>query len=349
MKYALVTGSGGLIGSESVEKLCSLGYNVIGVDNDMRSYFFGKNSSTKWNSKRLQNKFSKRFHQYNLDIRNYNRLEKLFKTTRFEIVIHTAAQPSHDWAAKEPLVDFSINANGTLNLLELTRKFCSDASFIFTSTNKVYGDTPNKLPFKELESRYEIPEGHEYWNGIDENMSIDMSTHSIFGVSKISADLMTQEYSRYFGLNTAVFRGGCLSGPMHSAAELHGFLAYLVKCFVSGNPYTIYGYKGKQVRDNIHSHDLVKMFLEFHKNPKPNAVYNVGGGRENSLSILEAISRIKEITGKVIDINISSESRIGDHIWYISNLNKFKSDYPNWKIEYSINNLLEDMISVAHK
>lgn len=349
MKYALVTGSGGLIGSESVEKLCSLGYNVIGVDNDMRSYFFGKNSSTKWNSKRLQNKFAKSFHQYDLDIRNYNRLEKLFKTTRFEIVIHTAAQPSHDWAAKEPLVDFSINANGTLNLLELTRKFCSDASFIFTSTNKVYGDTPNKLPLEELESRYEIQEGHEYWSGIDENMSIDMSTHSIFGVSKMSADLMTQEYSRYFGLNTAVFRGGCLSGPMHSAAELHGFLAYLVKCFVSGNPYTIYGYKGKQVRDNIHSHDLVKMFLEFHKNPKPNAVYNVGGGRENSLSILEAISRIKEITGKVIDINVSSESRIGDHIWYISNLNKFKSDYPNWKIEYSINNLLEDMISVAHK
>jgi CDP-paratose 2-epimerase len=347
MRIALVTGSGGLIGGESVDLLCSQGYHVIGVDNDMRSYFFGKNSSTKWNTSRLINKFPKKFKQHNIDIRDYKKLKNLFVKNRFELIIHTAAQPSHDWAAKEPLVDFSINANGTLNLLELTRKFCSDASFIYTSTNKVYGDTPNTLPLEELDNRFELTRDHVYWDGIDENMSIDMSTHSVFGASKASADLMTQEYARYFGLNTAVFRGGCLTGPTHSSAELHGFLGYLVKCITSDLPYTIQGYRGKQVRDNIHAQDLIQMFLEFHNNPRKNAIYNAGGGRANSVSILEAIEKIELISGKKASINFSNNNRVGDHIWYISNLSKFKTHYPKWSMKYSLDDLLLEMVKAA--
>ena len=348
-KYALVTGSSGLIGSESVSYLCSNGYEVIGIDNNLREFFFGKEASTHWNSARLSKLYSNNFKALNIDIRDYNNLEAVFKDIPFDLIIHAAAQPSHDWAAKDPQTDFSVNANGTLNLLELTKNYRPKATFIFTSTNKVYGDNPNKLPLIELNTRYEIKPDNQYWNGIHEEMSIDHTTHSLFGVSKTSADLLTQEYSRYFGLKTAVFRGGCLTGPMHSSAELHGFLAYLVKCIVNETPYTIFGYKGKQVRDNIHSKDLIQMFIEFHNNPTNNAVYNAGGGRNNSVSILEAIEKISIVAKKTPIIKVNEENRIGDHQWYVTNNGKFQKDYPNWKISYSLENLIEEMVFVAQK
>jgi CDP-paratose 2-epimerase len=293
--------------------------------------------------------YSNNFKALNIDIRDYDKLETIFKDISFDLIIHAAAQPSHDWAAKDPQTDFSVNANGTLNLLELTKNYRPNATFIFTSTNKVYGDNPNKLPLTELATRYEIPQDSKYWHGISEDMSIDHTTHSLFGVSKTSADLLTQEYSHYFGLKTAVFRGGCLTGPMHSPAELHGFLAYLVKCIVNEIPYTIFGYKGKQVRDNIHSKDLIQMFIEFHNNPKKSAVYNAGGGRNNSISILEAIEKISLVAKKTPIINVNEENRIGDHQWYITNNSKFKEDYPNWNISHSIENLIEEMVFVAQK
>ena len=348
-KYALVTGSSGLIGSESVSYLCSNGYEVIGIDNNLREFFFGKEASTHWNTARLSKLYSNNFKALNIDIRDYNNLEAVFKDIPFDLIIHAAAQPSHDWAAKDPQTDFSVNASGTLNLLELTKNYRPKATFIFTSTNKVYGDNPNKLPLIELNTRYEIKPDNQYWNGIHEEMSIDHTTHSLFGVSKTSADLLTQEYSRYFGLKTAVFRGGCLTGPMHSSAELHGFLAYLVKCIVNETPYTIFGYKGKQVRDNIHSKDLIQMFIEFHNNPTNNAVYNAGGGRNNSVSILEAIEKISIIAKKTPIIKVNEENRIGDHQWYVTNNGKFQKDYPNWKISYSLENLIEEMVFVAQK
>jgi CDP-paratose 2-epimerase len=293
--------------------------------------------------------YSNNFKALNIDIRDYDKLETIFKDISFDLIIHAAAQPSHDWAAKDPQTDFSVNANGTLNLLELTKNYRPNATFIFTSTNKVYGDNPNKLPLTELANRYEVPQDNKYWHGIDEDMSIDHTTHSLFGVSKTSADLLTQEYSHYFGLKTAVFRGGCLTGPMHSPAELHGFLAYLVKCIVNEIPYTIFGYKGKQVRDNIHSKDLIQMFIEFHNNPKNTAVYNAGGGRNNSISILEAIEKISIVAKKTPIIKVNEENRIGDHQWYITNNSKFKKDYPNWNISHSIENLIEEMVFVAQK
>ena len=348
-KYALVTGSSGLIGSESVSYLCSNGYEVIGIDNNLREFFFGKEASTHWNTARLSKLYSNNFKALNIDIRDYNNLEAVFKDIPFDLIIHAAAQPSHDWAAKDPQTDFSVNANGTLNLLELTKNYRPKATFIFTSTNKVYGDNPNKLPLIELNTRYEIKPDNQYWNGIHEEMSIDHTTHSLFGVSKTSADLLTQEYSRYFGLKTAVFRGGCLTGPMHSSAELHGFLAYLVKCIVNETPYTIFGYKGKQVRDNIHSKDLIQMFIEFHNNPTNNAVYNAGGGRNNSVSILEAIEKISIVAKKTPIIKVNEENRIGDHQWYVTNNGKFQKDYPNWKISYNLENLIEEMVFVAQK
>lgn len=348
-KFALVTGSSGLIGSESVGHLCSNGYEVIGIDNNLREFFFGKEASTHWNTARLSKLYSNNFKALNIDIRDYDKLETIFKDISFDLIIHAAAQPSHDWAAKDPQTDFSVNANGTLNLLELTKNHRPNATFIFTSTNKVYGDNPNKLPLIELATRYEIPQDNKYWYGISEDMSIDHTTHSLFGVSKTSADLLTQEYSNYFGLKTAVFRGGCLTGPMHSPAELHGFLAYLVKCIVNEIPYTIFGYKGKQVRDNIHSKDLIQMFIEFHNNPKKSAVYNAGGGRNNSISILEAIEKISLVAKKTPIIKVNEENRIGDHQWYITNNSKFKEDYPNWNISHSIENLIEEMVFVAQK
>jgi CDP-paratose 2-epimerase len=346
-KIAIVTGSNGLIGSQSVKFLIDKGYQVIGIDNDMRSYFFGKDASTKDTEKSMKSEYGDKFTPLNIDIRSYDQLELVFKglTTKeydmfgfspndnydLDLIIHTAAQPSHDWAAKEPLTDFSINATGTINLLELTRLYAPKATFIFTSTNKVYGDTPNTLDLIELPTRWEKSDK----GAIDETMSIDQTKHSIFGSSKVAADVMVQEYGRYFGMNTVCFRGGCLTGPNHAGAELHGFLSYLIKCIVNDKPYTIFGRKGKQVRDNIHSWDLVNMFWHYHQNPRPGEVYNAGGGRENSTSILEAIdtcNQLKNNDGLATwkNYTISDDARIGDHIWWISDLTKFQRDYPEW-------------------
>jgi CDP-paratose 2-epimerase len=356
MKFALITGSAGLIGSQSSDFFHQKGYTIIGIDNDMRSYFFGESSSTKETSESLKSKLDN-YHHYNIDIRNYTDLEEIFKKYKFDIVIHTAAQPSHDWAAKEPLTDFSVNAMGTMNLLELTRLYCKESTFIFTSTNKVYGDRPNynyntgkiddyNLLVKELDTRYEgVNRITGELSSVDESMSIDNTKHSVFGASKVAADIMCQEYGKYFGMNVGIFRGGCLTGPNHAGAELHGFLSYLVKCIVHNKPYTIFGYKGKQVRDNIHSFDLVNMFWEFHQNPKQGEVYNVGGGRNNSTSILEAIDTINEIAGtNWKNYTISEENRIGDHIWYITDLSKFKKDYPNWDITISLRETIKEMV-----
>jgi len=345
MKTVVVTGSGGLIGSESVRYFCQKGFFVIGIDNDTRAYFFGEEASTKWALQELSNQFPN-FKNYDIDIRDFAAISKVFNeySSDIELIVHAAAQPSHDWAAKEPFTDFTINANGTLNLLEATRNYCDKAAFIFTSTNKVYGDTPNYLPLNELDTRWEISEDHAYYkNGIDELMSIDNSKHSIFGASKVAADVMVQEYGKYFGMNTGVFRGGCLTGPNHSGAELHGFLAYLMKCAINGNKYTIFGYKGKQVRDNIHSFDLVEMFWHFYKNPRQGEVYNAGGGRFSNCSMQEAISMCEEITGNKMNYEYSNTNRIGDHIWYISDLSKFQNHYPEWEQKYNISKILEDI------
>jgi CDP-paratose 2-epimerase len=345
MKFALVTGSGGLIGSQTSDFFHQKGYHIIGIDNDMRSYFFGESSSTKETSESLKSNLIN-YQHYNIDIRNYNDLEEIFKKYKFDIVVHTAAQPSHDWAAKEPLTDFSVNAMGTMNLLELTRLYCKESTFIFTSTNKVYGDTPNKSPYiQERELRWECVDDLGNPTSIDETMSIDNTKHSVFGASKVAADIMCQEYGKYFGMNVGIFRGGCLTGPNHAGAELHGFLSYLVKCIVQNKPYTIFGYKGKQVRDNIHSWDLVNMFWEFHQNPKQGEVYNAGGGRDNSTSILEAIDIINRIAGtNWSNYTQSEQNRIGDHIWYISDLTKFKTHYPNWNITIDLEETIRQMV-----
>jgi CDP-paratose 2-epimerase len=337
MDIAIITGSSGLIGSEAVEHFAAQGMKVVGIDNNMRKYFFGEDGSTDWNLKRLKDEVRGFVHK-NADIRDFGKLEKIFKEygSDIKLIIHTAAQPSHDWAAKEPLTDFSVNANGTLNLLELTRRHCYGAVFIFTSTNKVYGDLPNELPLIERDLRYELPEEHMFYDGIDESMSIDQCKHSLFGASKVAADVLVQEYGRYFDMKTASFRGGCLTGPKHSGAMLHGFLAYLMKCAVTGAPYTIFGYKGKQVRDNIHSHDLITAFDAFYKDPKAGEVYNIGGGRLNNCSVLEAIGLCEEIAGKKMNYTLSDQHRSGDHIWYISNLAKFKEHYPSWEQKYTL-------------
>lgn len=338
MTVTLVTGSNGLIGSECVKTFSKISDKVIGIDNDMRSYFFGNDSSTKDIGSSLQTNY-KNYEYHSLDIRDKPLIEKLFIKNDINLIVHTAAQPSHDWAAKEPLTDFSINAVATVQLLELYRKYCPTASFIFTSTNKVYGDTPNTLPLVEKNTRY------DYHIDIDENMSIDHSKHSIFGASKVAADIMVQEYGKYFGLNTVCFRCGCLTGSNHRGAKLHGFLSYLAKCILNDEPYSIYGYKGKQVRDNLHSQDLANAFLSYHKSPRPGSVYNMGGGRDNAISILEAISMINKATNKDWDqFTIEDNPRTGDHQWYISDLSKFKKDYPNWDISVSIGNILTDII-----
>jgi CDP-paratose 2-epimerase len=344
-KTCIITGSSGLIGSEAVRFLSDKFENIIGIDNDMRAYFFGENASTEWNARQLMETITN-FSSKSIDIRNFGQLELLFKgyNSDIDLVVHTAAQPSHDWAAKEPLTDFGVNAMGTLNLLELTRLYCPKAVFVFTSTNKVYGDTPNYLPLIELENRYEIDSTHTYFkDGIDEEMSIDHSKHSVFGASKVAADVMVQEYGRYFGLNTGVFRGGCLTGPHHSGAQLHGFLAYLMKCVITGDHYTIFGYKGKQVRDNIHSYDLVNMFWHFFNNPRPGEVYNAGGGRFSNCSMMEAIGLCEKITGNKMNYGYAEDNRIGDHIWYISNLNKFKHHYPDWDYKYGLEDTMIEM------
>ena len=345
MEIALITGSSGLIGGEAVEFLSSKFDLILGVDNNLRSYFFGEDGSTLWNKNRLLNHFPN-FKSYDIDIRDYSSLQKIFDEygNDIKLIIHAAAQPSHDWAAKEPLTDFAINANGTLNMLELTRLYSPEAVFIFTSTNKVYGDTPNTLPLVELEKRWEIDDTHPYFQkGIDELMSIDQTKHSVFGASKVSADIMVQEYAKYFGLKTGIFRGGCLTGPNHSGAQLHGFLAYLLKCAINGNPYTIFGYKGKQVRDNIHSFDLINMFWNFYQHPRPGEVYNAGGGRYSNCSMLEAIELCEKITGKKINYHYDNTPRIGDHIWYISDVSKFILHYPRWYWTYNLETTLIEM------
>lgn len=348
MSVVLVTGSSGLIGSETVRFFIEKGFDVVGIDNNMRSYFFGQEGSTDWNAERL--KKLNRYRHETIDIRDYNAILSLFKSFGNEIslVVHTAAQPSHDWAAKEPITDFSVNALGTMHLLEATRIHAPDSVFIFTSTNKVYGDTPNNLPLIELEKRWEIDSSHQYYKyGIDESMSIDQTKHSVFGASKVAADIMVQEYGRYFGLKTGVFRGGCLTGPAHSGAELHGFLSYLVKCAMSNKPYTIFGYKGKQVRDNIHSFDLVNAFWHYFQNPMAGKVYNIGGSRHSNCSVLEAIDIIEEISGKKLDYSVSEQNRIGDHIWWISDVSSFASDYPNWNYSYNLHQILVEIVATT--
>lgn len=344
MSVVLITGSGGLVGSEAVMHFHELGFTVIGIDNDMRSFFFGKEASTRWIVEMLQNKCPNYIH-YEEDIRNNDVMKQIFLRYQkdIELIIHTAAQPSHDWAAKDPFTDFTINANGTLNLLENVRKYTPDAIFIFTSTNKVYGDTPNYLPLVEYEMRWEIEEGHEYINGIPETMSIDQSKHSLFGASKVAADILVQEYGRYFGIKSGVFRGGCLTGPNHSGAMLHGFLAYLMKCVITGQSYTVFGYKGKQVRDNIHSYDLINAFYHFYQSPRIAEVYNIGGGRYSNCSMMEAIKLSEKIAGKKLNWNYSDTNRIGDHIWWIGDIQKFKSHYPGWKINYNIEDILQEI------
>lgn len=347
MPLCLVTGSAGLIGSESVRFFANQGYTVVGVDNDMRKYFFGDAASTAWNRARLEEDVKGYSHR-TLDIRDETAVDALFAefATDIRAIIHTAAQPSHDWAAREPKTDFGINALGTLNLLEATRTHAPDATFIFTSTNKVYGDTPNRLPLIEQETRWEVDPAHPFAErGIDETMSIDQSTHSLFGVSKAAADLMVQEYGRYFGLKTGTFRGGCLTGGGHAGTELHGFLSYLMRCCLEGKPYTIYGYQGKQVRDNIHAWDLVNMFWHFHQNPRPGAVYNAGGSRHSHCSMLEAIGTCETIAGKKMQVTYVDENRIGDHIWYVSDVSKFRADYPDWDYRHT----LEDIFGEIHQ
>lgn len=342
-RTALVTGSAGLVGSECVRFFSKKGFKIIGIDNDMRKNFFGKEASVVWNKKLLLDEVKDYVH-HDIDIRDEKAMERLFRDVKFDLIIHAASQPSHDWAARDPHTDFSINATGTLVLLENFRKFCPDAVFIFTSTNKVYGDRPNHLPLVELEKRYELPEDHRYYNGIDESMSIDACLHSLFGASKIAADIMVQEYGRYFGLKTAAFRGGCLTGPAHSGTMLHGFLSYLVKCCLDGRKYTICGYKGKQVRDNIHSYDLVNAFYHFYLKPRYGEVYNMGGSRFSNVSILEAIELCEKISKKKLHYEYAEENRKGDHIWWISDVSKFKAHYPDWTFGYDIYSILEEMI-----
>jgi CDP-paratose 2-epimerase len=333
-----------LIGSEAVKRFANEGRRVVGIDNDMRAQFFGAEASTKKTRDDLIANVPS-YEHYDLDIRDASAVAELFKRHRghIEAIVHTASQPSHDWAARDPQTDFRVNANGTLNLLEAAREFSPEAPFIFTSTNKVYGDTPNRLPLRELPKRWEIEPGHEYERGISETMSIDYSQHSLFGTSKAAADLLVQEYGRYFGMPTVSFRGGCLTGPAHAGAELHGFLSYLMICAVKNRPYRVFGYKGKQVRDNVHSFDLVEAFAEFIRAPRAGEVYNIGGSRHSNCSMLEAIDLCEEISGRKLTWSYEETNRIGDHIWWISDVRKFQKHYPGWKFQYSLREILDEI------
>ena len=360
MNVAIISGSAGLIGSQACDFFHKKGFKIVGLDNDLRAYFFGAAASTRESLQSLQSNLTG-YEHHNVDVRDYQKLSALFSdySSDIRIVIHTAAQPSHDWAAREPLTDFGVNAGGTMHLLECTRQYCPQATFVFTSTNKVYGDRPNRsyeqgrpdpqyhgLMISEEETRWEARWADHTLAAIDETMSIDHCTHSVFGASKVAADVMCQEYGKYFGMKVGVFRGGCLTGPNHAGTELHGFLSYLVKRAVQDKPYTIFGYKGKQVRDNIHSWDLVNMFWHFHQHPRPGEVYNAGGGRNNSTSILEAIDRINRCTGRTWhNYTLSDQRRIGDHIWYISNLSKFKTHYPEWDLTIGLEETLQQMVA----
>jgi CDP-paratose 2-epimerase len=345
MSVAVITGSTGLIGSEAASHFGGLGMDVVGIDNDMRRVFFGSEASTAWNQARLEQGLGQRYRHHSIDVRDRQGVDDIFASygKAIELVIHTAAQPSHDWAAKEPITDFDINAVGTLNALESTRVHCPEAVFIFTSTNKVYGDLPNSLPLRELGTRWEIDPEHTYANGIREDMSIDRCLHSLFGASKVAADVLVQEYGRYFGIRTACFRGGTLTGPLHSATQLHGFLAYVMRCAMTGTAYTVFGYKGKQVRDAIHSLDLIRAFQEFFREPRVAEVYNIGGGRFSNASVLEAIRLSEEIAGEKIEWTYRDESRVGDHIWWIGDNGRFESHYPGWKLEYDVRRILEEI------
>jgi CDP-paratose 2-epimerase len=345
MSVAIITGSAGLVGSEATAYFARQGMDVIGVDNGMRKQFFGEDASTAWQQERLTSELSNYTH-YEVDIRDADGIADVFKRYQGDIslVLHTAAQPSHDWAASDPFVDFTVNANGTSVMLESTRLYAPDAAFIFTSTNKVYGDRPNYLPLEKSSTRWEIAADHPYYEkGIPETMSIDSTLHSLFGASKVAADVLVQEYGRYFGLKTGCFRGGCLTGPNHSGTQLHGFLAYLMKCAATSKPYTIFGYEGKQVRDNIHSHDLVRAFDQFFRNPRPGEVYNIGGGRFSNCSMLEAINCCEEITGKEFHSTYVDGNRRGDHQWWISDLSKFQDHYPDWKLQYDVPRILREI------
>lgn len=347
LKTILVTGSSGLIGSEAVEHFDRQGHAVHGVDNNMRRVFFGPAGDTTWNLERLRGA-TRSFTHHDLDIRDRERVFALFRERRFDLVLHCAAQPSHDKARDIPLLDFEVNALGTVHLLEATRQFCPEAVFVLMSTNKVYGDAPNELPLAELETRFDYADP-AHREGIDEHCRIDRTLHSLFGASKVAADVMAQEYGRYFGMNVGIFRGGCLTGPNHSGVELHGFLSYLVKVAFSGATYTIYGYKGKQVRDNIHSHDVIRAVEEFAAAPRPGEVYNLGGGRANSVSILEAIARIEALTGRKIKHVYRDEARRGDHVCYISDLRKLKAHYPNWQIARTLDDILLEMVEAESR
>ena len=344
MSVVLITGSAGLIGSEAARFFAQLGHQVVGIDNNMRQYFFGEEASTLWSREELLEQFGNYSHR-DVDIRDEKAVAGIFRNygSDISLIIHAAAQPSHDWAASEPFTDFTVNANGTLLLLECTRKFCPEAVFVFLSTNKVYGDIPNRLPLVEQETRWEIDPDHPYHKGIDETMSIDQSEHSLFGASKVAADVLVQEYGRYFGMKTACFRGGCLTGPNHSGVKLHGFLSYLMKCTVTGEPYTVLGYKGKQVRDNIHSYDLVNAIYHFNLKPRVGEVYNIGGGRFSNCSVLEAIGLCEEIAGRKSDWTYSESNRSGDHVWWISDVSKFKAHYPEWDFKYDVQDMLEQI------
>ena len=342
MSVAVISGSAGLIGSEAARFFAERGMTVVGIDNDMRRVFFGDEASTDWSRRKLEAEV-KDYTHFDADIRDLEAMRRIFRQygRDVSVVIHTAAQPSHDWAAGDPLTDFTVNANGTLSLLECARQHCPDATFIFTSTNKVYGDTPNRLPLVELDTRWELPDTHPYGaHGIDESMSLDQTLHSLFGASKVAADVLVQEYGRYFDMKTACFRGGCLTGPNHSGTKLHGFLAYLMKCAITGEPYTVLGYKGKQVRDNIHSYDLVNAFWHFFQSPRVGEVYNIGGGRYANCSMLEAVAQCERITGKTMNWSYSETNRTGDHIWWVSDIRRFQSHYPGWQLRYNIESML---------
>jgi len=345
MSVVLITGSSGLVGSESVNFFSDKGFDVVGIDNNLRKFFFGNDGSTFWIKNSLI-KRNKNFTHYNIDIRNYKALEKVFKKykKKISLIIHCAAQPSHDYGKDYPIIDFDVNAKGTLNLLELTKRYSYDSSFIFMSTNKVYGDNPNKLKLKEKNLRWELNKQDQYYKGIDEKFSIDHCTHSFFGASKVYADLIVQEYGKNVGLNTVCFRGGCITGPNHSGAKLHGFLSYLTKLSLKNKKYSIIGYKGKQVRDNLHSNDLVNCFWEYYKKPRKGEVYNIGGGRFSNCSIIEALELIEKLRKIEIKKEFLKTPRVGDHIWYISNLNKFKKHFPKWTQKYNTKKIIEELI-----
>lgn len=338
----LVTGSSGLIGSEAVGHYDGQGHHVVGVDNNMRAEFFGPVGDTRWNLQRLK-EVTQHFAHRDIDIRDRPRIFDLFEEQRFDLVVHCAAQPSHDKASEIPLLDFEVNALGTINLLEATRRFCPEAVFIHMSTNKVYGDAPNEMPLVELETRYDYARPEDC-HGVNEECRIDRCLHSLFGASKVAADIVAQEYGRYFGMSVGIFRGGCLTGPAHSGVKLHGFLSYLVKTAVAGGTYTIFGYKGKQVRDNIHSYDVIQAFEAFRRNPRPGEVYNLGGGRKNSISVLEAVQKAQNLLGRPVTWEYEERNRIGDHVCYISDLRKLQAHYPDWEITRTLDSIVEELV-----